>query len=259
MSPGREAIDGDPSCEHADRDECARPRVDRGKDAPHRQLAQGTDRHFPASLRVGAVRIDPHDGAAQLLRGERALPVAVLLAVRHGQLRPGLAGLRHVVRPVPAARPVRDRDAAVPAGLPAHLLLLPPLVLPRLLGVPAGVWRGRAAQELLRRDQVPADLPEPAPLLLGRRRAHLDHQHLGRRPGVPTRRLRLRLRTGHDHHADQRDHALGLHHLVPLVPAHHRRAGSVVLAVSAAVQGVDAGLEAQRASTWSWPGPRWGR
>ncbi len=126
--------------------------------------------------------------AALLLRRGVPLPVAVLLALRHGVVRPGRARLRHLVRRVPAVRPVRVARAAVPARLPAHLLLLPQGVLPVVLAVAAGLRRRRAAREVHRRDPVPADPAELAPLLLLRRDRGLARSTPTTRSGPSTAR-----------------------------------------------------------------------
>ena len=53
-----------------------------------------------------------------------------------------------------------------PGSVPLHLLLLSRRLLQGVLGRPAGLRRRRAAQGLLGRELVPADLPERPPLLL---------------------------------------------------------------------------------------------
>ena len=50
----------------------------------------------------------------------------------------------------PPLVPVRHPDAAVPAAVPADLLLLPQGLLPRLLAVAAGLRGGRAARDVHR-------------------------------------------------------------------------------------------------------------
>ena len=75
---------------------------------------------------------------------------------------------------------VRGVVAAVPAGVPADLLLLPQGLLPVGVAVPAGMRGRRTAREVHRRDSVSADHPEHAPVLLLHRLHHLGHQHLRR-------------------------------------------------------------------------------
>ena len=65
----------------------------------------------------------------------------------------------------PAAVLAGAADPAVPRPLPLHLLLLPRRLLQGVLGRSAGVRGRRAAQELLRRELVPADPAERPPLL----------------------------------------------------------------------------------------------
>ena len=67
-----------------------------------------------------------------------------------------------------------------PLTLPAHLLLLPQGVLSRFLGRPAGLWRRRAAQDLLGRKPPAADPAEPPPLRPLLRRALPRPPELGR-------------------------------------------------------------------------------
>ena len=83
---------------------------------------------------------------SRLLRG--ALRLTLLLALSGGQLRtdaarPQLGPVRQLVGPVP-----RAADPDLPAGLPADLLLLPQGLLPRLLGLAAGLRRRRTAREV---------------------------------------------------------------------------------------------------------------
>ena len=59
-----------------------------------------------------------------------------------------------------------DADPVGAAGIPLHLLLLSRRVLQSVLGRPAVLHRGRAAQDLLGREEVPADhSAKRAPLL----------------------------------------------------------------------------------------------
>src|SRR5579859_828068 len=80
----------------------------------------------------------------ELLRG--AVPLAVLFAVPGGQLRaPDAAAVWRVVEPVAGLH-----RAGHPIGLPRHLLLLPPRVLPVVLLVAAGVLGGGRSAPLQR-------------------------------------------------------------------------------------------------------------
>jgi hypothetical protein len=79
---------------------------------------------------------------------------------------PGLSAPGPVVAGDPAGHPARDRVAGVRARLPGDVRLLPAGVLPGLLAFPGRVRVARAARGLHRRDQVPPDRAEPAPLLL---------------------------------------------------------------------------------------------
>ena len=56
-----------------------------------------------------------------------------------------------------------------------------------VLAVAAGLRRGRAARQVLRRDPVPADPAERPPLLLVRRDRGRLHPHLRRGAGIPQR------------------------------------------------------------------------
>src|SRR6266545_4093146 len=110
------------------------------------------------------------DIAAKTLRTDR-------LHSRGGALRPVHPGLED-----PALGAV---EPAVPAAVPAHLLLLPQGVLPVVLAVATGLRRAGRAQALHRRDPLPAGLPERTPVRLLRRVHHLGHQLLRRDRGVP--------------------------------------------------------------------------
>ena len=114
-------------------------------------------------------------------------------------------GLHAGGQPLLAAVPARLADpavrravAAVPAAVPADLLLLPRRLLPVGVAVADRLRGGRAAREVHRRDAVSADHPEHAPVLLLHRRHHLGDQHLRRDHRVPFRQgpRRLRIRSG---------------------------------------------------------------
>ena len=55
----------------------------------------------------------------------------------------------------------------------------------------------------------------------------------------------VRAGAGHAHPADQRDRALALHAVVPLLPPHHRRTAQALLEAPGALQALDRALEAQ--------------
>src|SRR5438270_284636 len=152
----------------------------------------------------------------ELLR--RAVPLAAVLAVHQRQLRaPVAAAYWFVLEPL-AGYP----DRCLPARVPGHVLLLPPLVLPRVLLVASGVRDPRRAQAVRGRDAVSVPRPEPAPL-----RAHLRDRpaHLpvvGRDPRVQFRRaLRDRARDRAD--AGERHPALGLLRELPFAALSRRR------------------------------------
>ncbi len=91
--------------------------------------------------------------------------------------------------------PYRGGVAAVPAAVPADLLLLPRGLLPVGVAVADRLRSGRATREIHRRDATSADHPEHAPVLLLHRRDHLGDQHLRRDRGVPFA-VRIRIRFG---------------------------------------------------------------
>ena len=123
-----------------------------------------------------------------------------------------------------ADHPLRIRVAGVRARLPADVLLLPAGVLPGVLAGAHGLRGARAARQVHRRDQVPVDRAEPAPLLLLPGHPHRDPAHLRRGAGIPRAQRELRDRPGVTDHAGQRDLALGLHAGLSFVPAHYRLA-----------------------------------
>ena len=76
--------------------------------------------------------------------------------------------------------------------------------------------------------------------------ADLDPEHLGRGAGVPRAGRELRVRPRLADHPRQRHPAVGVHAVVPHLPAHHGRAAQALLQAPGPVLGVDAGLQAQR-------------
>ena len=64
--------------------------------------------------------------------------------------------------------------------------------------------------------------------------------------GVPRTERQLRPRPGHDHHAGQRDLAVGVLAVLPFLPAHHRRPAEELLQAPGQVLGLDPDLEAER-------------
>src|SRR5215207_10841223 len=168
-----------------------------------------------------------HGGGARRVRGlrhlggfrqpgllRRPVPVAVLLAVPGRQL-PGadLGDRRQLVAALP-----RPAGPAVPARVPADLLLLPQGVLPVVLVGATGLRRPRRPAPLHRRDPLPPDPPEHPPLLLLPGAAVPDHPGLGRAAGLPLPR-RLGDRPRDRDPARQRGVPGPLHAVVPLLPA----------------------------------------
>src|SRR5215469_1185014 len=185
---------------------------------------------------------------ALVLGAPVSLPVAVLLAVRQRGVRAGVEQPGPVDPRGAADHPVRVRVAGVRARLPAELLLLPAGLLPGVLAVTTRLRGARAARCLQRRDQVPADHAEPAPLLLLPGDPDRDLADLRRGAGVPRPRRRLRARPGHTDHAAERGPDLGLHAVLSLVPAHHRRQAEALFPASGPILDLDADLEAERAA-----------
>src|SRR5437879_1340090 len=90
----------------------------------------------------------------------RAVPLAALFALPQRELRASdAAAHRYLLESL-----ARDPHRRVPARLPGDLLLLPPLVLPRVLLVPAGVRGARCAHRVRRRGARPAPPAKPPPL-----------------------------------------------------------------------------------------------
>src|SRR6266702_2400602 len=197
---------------------------------------------------LGALRHDPRVHGPLVFRAPVPLPDAVLLAVRQRRMRAGLEHAGPVDPGRAAGHPVRVRVAGVRARLPADVLLLPAGVLPGVLARAVRVRGARAARHVLRRDQVPADRAEPAPLLLLPGRARRDLAQLRRGAGVPRPGRELRDRHRVADPAGQRGPAVGLRAGLPLVPAHHRRAAEELLLPSGPVLGLDEGLAAERAA-----------
>src|SRR6185503_3082780 len=130
-----------------------------------------------------------------------------------------------LLAPDPARRLVASLcgvDTAVPAVVPPDLLLLPRGLLPVGVAVPYGVRRGRTAREIHWRDPISVDRPEHAPILLLHRRDYLGDQHLRRDRGIPIS-LGLRIRAGQHRSRGERDPAVDVHVVMPLLPTHRRR------------------------------------
>src|SRR6201996_9698550 len=145
------------------------PGADRGEDLPPGPVvAPAGHRRHPAEP-VGRVRHGPGVHGPLLLGAGLPLPDPVLLALHQRRVRARLEHPGPLVPGGPADHPLRGDLAAVRAGLPADLLLLPPGLLPRLLAGAGRVRGARAAREVHPRDPVPADHAEPAPVLLLRR------------------------------------------------------------------------------------------
>src|SRR5439155_4692965 len=166
----------------------------------------------------------PGPGGLRALRNlggvpERALlrrPVhlALLLAVPDQQL----SGSRTICRGLLVEVVARPADPSVPTGLPADLLLLPQGLLPLVL-VGAARMRGHGRPgRVPRRDPLPADPAEPAPVHLLPGVAVPDHPYLRRRPCLL---LPRRVRHGARHTGADRERrpALAVHAVLPCVPA----------------------------------------
>ena len=186
---------------------------------------------------LGALRHGPGFHRPLVFRAPVPLPDAVLLAVRQRRMRAGLEHAGPVDPGGAAGHPVRVRVAGVRARLPADVLLLPGGVLPGVLARAVRVRGARAARHVLRRDQVPADRAERAPLLLVRGPVRRHPAHLRRGAGVPRPGRELRVRHRVADPAGQRDLYLGLHAGLPHVPAHHRRAAEELLQAPGPVLG----------------------
>src|SRR5439155_56493 len=172
----------------------------------------------------------------------RPVPLAALLALPQRELRaPYVAAHWYVLESL-----ARDPDRGIPARIPRDLLLLPPLVLPRVLLVAAGVRCPRCAQGLRGRNALSVPHPEPSPV-----RAHLRDgaAHLpvvGRVRSLQLQRpLRRRLRL--DPHARQRRTSLRLLAQLSLPSLSRRRISRLVPWKVAAVPALELGQYPERA------------
>src|SRR5262245_15347534 len=221
-----------------------------------------TDGHRPARPRQGPHPAEGHlvagaagDGAgAAGLRGVRRLGglrgqelhrgplhLPVLLAVPGEQVRRP----RHPGHPRELVAAVAGADrAAVPTGVPPHLLLLPQGVLPLVLVGAAGVRGARRQGALHRRDQVPADPAEHPPLFLLPGAAVPDHPAVGRDRGLPLPR-RLGHGPGLAGAGGERGPAGALHAVVPLLQAPVRRQSRPLLQGAGALLAVAKGVGAE--------------
>src|SRR5580693_7316898 len=224
------------------------PGADFRTHVPYGRLAEVAAHRSGRAHHLGRLRHGPRVHGPLVLRAPVPLPHAVLLAVRQRRMRAGLEQPGPVVAGGAADYPVRDRVAGVRGRLPADVLLLPAGVLPRVLARAHGLRGPRAARHLHRRDQVPADRTEPAPLLLLHGPDHRDPAQLRRGAGVPRPGRELRDRPRVADHAGQRDPALGVHAGLPLVPTHYRRPTEELLQAPGQVLGLDEVLVAERAA-----------
>src|SRR5215469_15078452 len=132
-------------------------------------------------------------------------------------------------------------------GVSADLLLLPEGLLPGLLASAGRLRRARTAREVHRRDQIPADPAERAPVLL------LDRADLERRPH---RRRRDRLPkppgavgphgSGYPDPDRQRGAAVAVLAVLPRLPARPRRQAQALFQAPRQVLDVDPDLQAER-------------
>src|SRR5258708_840512 len=130
---------------------------------------------------------------------------------------PDASAARLVVEPV-----ARDPGRGPTAACRGPLLLLPPLVLPRLLPLAAGLPGARRAEEVQRRDEAPVPHPELPPLRALHRDPGPADPLVGRDRGIQLPRA-LRHRARHGDHGHERRAAHGLHLQLPLGPVPGRR------------------------------------
>src|SRR5215472_14332080 len=173
-----------------------------------------------------------------------ALHFPALLAVPGDHVHEGL-GLR--LDPVADLAHPSDHHHRRPAGVPAYLLLLPEGLLPRLLAGAGGVRGPRTARQGHRRDQVPADPAERAPLLL------LDRAGVQRDPlrrcgdRVPEPRRAVGAHgPGHADPGGQRRAAVAVLAVLSRLPSRHRRPAQALLQAPGQVLDVDPGVQAER-------------
>ena len=210
---------------------------------------------FTLLVGVAALRAGPHGVAALLLRRGVPLPHAVLLALRLGVLRPRRSRLRHAG----SASSRRSSRSAL-------------LILPFLLGFRLTCYYYRKAYyrsfwlsppacavaephaKYTGETRFPLILQNVAPVLLlrGVVVSLINTYDAIRR--LPRQGRRLRHRARHRHHAGQRRPALGLHAVLPLLPAHHRRPAQALLQAPGPLPAVDARSRSSTPGTWSWPG-----
>src|SRR6266700_1407020 len=133
---------------------------------PQGPLVAGTAYHRDPAHDLGCLCHRARFHRPLVLRGLRSLPDAFLLTVHQRRMRGRVEQPGPLVPGGAADHPVRAGVAVARARLPAVLLLLPPRVLPGILARARGLRGARAARQVHRRDQVPADHAEPAPVLL---------------------------------------------------------------------------------------------
>ena len=159
-------------------------------------------------------------------------------------LHPGGRRVRHVpARRVVAA--VRGADAAVPAAVPADLLLLPQGVLPRRSGCRRRRARSPSRTEVHRRDALPLIMQNLHRYFFYAAAVISLINTYDAIAGLPRPGRLLRHRARHRDPLDQRDRAVDLHGVLPLLPARHRRPAQPLLQAPGPLPALDLGLQAQ--------------
>ena len=227
----------------------------RGHAAPGPLVAPAAG-HGRRARRVVALRHGAGGLAALLLGRRLPLPHAVRVALPVHLLRAGLEPLRHAVRRLPAAGALRHPHAAVPAAVPADLLLLPQGLLPVVLAVTAGLRGRRAARALHRRDAVPAGPAERPPLLLLRRRAHLPDQHVRRAGRLPRQGTAASASASATSSCWPMSFSCGPTRSPATPAAASSAAGSTTSPSTRSGTGCGARCPGSTATTWAWRGPR---
>ena len=230
-----------------------RARRDRGEDVAYGSVVAPAAAHGARAQRLAGLR----DGAgvhAQVVLGRGVpLPDPVLLPVRHRPLRRGAA---HFGRFLPGWWIIPDAafTPAVPAAVPADLLLLPQGVLPVVLAVAAGVRGARTGTR-----------PTPA-----RPASRWSSRTCTGTPSTPPRIISLintydavlafqradglRLRAGQPGPAGQRGHAVGVHRCPAIRAGTSSAAGSSTSPSTRCATGPGPSSPCSTRATCSWPG-----
>ena len=230
-------------------------RSDRGENVAHRPMVVPPTCHLRGSRGMGHLRDRPRLHAQVVLRGGLPLPHPVLLAVSD----------RPVCR---RARPSSARRCRAFWLIPEAAFTLPFLLLFRL----TCYYYRKAYYRAFWLSPPACAVPDAHPKYTGETRFPLIFQNVHRYAFYAAGIIslintwdairafhspeRVRLRAGQHHPGRQRGDALGVHVVLPLLPAHRRRPAQALLQAPGALPVLDLRVQAEHPAHACWPGSR---